>query len=85
MYIYIYVCIYQEVRYIYINPVKLNDKHTTIFYTYIGGYMGLKVHISFVDLVKKNGSVSLFLFGKHGLFESSATASMTVPMYGAWR
>ena len=44
--------------------------------------MGLKAHISFVDLVKKNGSVSLFLFGKHGLFESSATASMTVPCMG---
>lgn len=84
---YIYICMYisRSSIYIYINPVKLNDKHTTIFYTYIGGYMGLKVHISFVDLVKKNGSVSLFLFGKHGLFESSATASMTVPMYGAWR
>lgn len=85
MYIYMYVYIKKFDIYIYINPVKLNDKHTTIFYTYIGGYMGLKVHISFVDLVKKNGSVSLFLFGKHGLFESSATASMTVPMYGAWR
>ena len=67
---------------IQIYMVKLNDKHTTIFYAYIGGYMGLKSHISFVDLVKKNGSVSLFLFGKHGLFESSATASMTVPCMG---
>ena len=49
MYIYMYILRNS----IQIYMVKLNDKHTTIFYAYIGGYMGLKAHISFVDLVEE--------------------------------